>query len=80
MNNEMLEFAKQTMNEDQFRKLYKSYRQLFWLQLSLPIATVLITALLCIIFNQYAKAILTLGCVGHYRYMKQKIMFQRYQD
>ena len=64
MNNEMLEFDKQTMNEDQFRKLYKSYRQLFWLQLSLPIATVLITALLCIIFNQYAKAILTLGCVA----------------
>ena len=40
-NNEMLKFARQTMNEEQFRKLYKSYRQLFWFQLSLPLCHVL---------------------------------------
>ena len=55
-NNEMLKFARQTMNEEQFRKLYKSYRQLFWFQLSLPISAVLIIALSCIIFSQYAEA------------------------
>ena len=61
-NNEMLKFARQTMNEEQFRKLYKSYRQLFWFQLSLPISAVLIIALSCIIFSQYAEAIFALGC------------------
>ena len=59
-NNEMLKFARQTMNEEQFRKLYKSYRQLFWFQLSLPISAVLIIALSCIIFSQYAEAIFAL--------------------
>ena len=29
-NNEMLRFVRQTMNKEQFEKLYKSYRQLFW--------------------------------------------------
>ena len=38
-NNEMLKFARQTMNEEQFRKLYNSYRQLFWFQLSLRVIT-----------------------------------------
>ena len=63
-NNEMLKFAWHTMNEEQFRKLYKSYRQLFWFQLSLPITAVLIIALLSIVFSQYAKAIFALGCVA----------------
>lgn len=63
-NNEMLKFARQTMNEEQFRKIYKSYRQLFWFQLSLPISAVLIIALSCIIFSQYAEAIFALGCAA----------------
>ena len=63
-NNEMLRFARQTMNEEQFEKLYKSYRQLFWFQLSLPIVAVLIIALSCMIFSQYAEAIFGFGCVA----------------
>lgn len=63
-NNEMLTFARQTMEEEQFGRLYKSYRQLFWFQLSFPIAAVLIIALSCIIFSQYAEIIIAFGCTA----------------
>lgn len=63
-NNKMLKFAQQIMSQEQFEQLYKSYRQLFWFQLSLPIAAVLIIALSCMIFSQYAEMIFGFGCVA----------------
>lgn len=60
-NNKMLKFAKQIMSQEQFMKLYKSYRQLFWFQLSLPIVTVIIITLLCLIFKSYAEVIVAFG-------------------
>lgn len=63
-NNEMLMFAKNTMSEEQFKRLYASYRQLFWFQIALPIGAVLILALLCVIFRQYVKIILAFGATA----------------
>lgn len=60
-NNKMLMFAQQIMSKEQFMKIYKSYKQLFWFQLSLPAGAVLIIALLCIIFRQYAEMIFAFG-------------------
>lgn len=60
-NDKMLRFAKQIMSEEQFGKLYDSYKQLFWFQLSLPIASALIIALSCLIFRQYAYMIFLFG-------------------
>ncbi len=60
-NNEMLVLAKQIMSEEQFERLYRAYRQLFWFQLSLPIGASLIIAVSCIIFRQYAEIILAFG-------------------
>ncbi|MDO5381952.1 MAG: hypothetical protein Q4F06_04405 [Eubacteriales bacterium] len=60
-NNEMLMFAQRIMTKKQFMELYKSYKQLFWFQLSLPIGAVLIIALLCIIFKPYAEIIIAFG-------------------
>lgn len=63
-NNKMLMFAKQIMSEEQFMKLYSSYRQLFWFQLSLPIGAVFIIAMSCIIFRQYVEIILAFGAAA----------------
>ena len=60
-NNKMLKFAKQIMSQEQFMKLYKSYRQLFWFQLSLPIGAVVVIALLALIFSSYAEVIVAFG-------------------
>lgn len=63
-NNKMLVFAKNTMSEEQFMRLYASYRQLFWFQIALPIGAVLILAVLCIIFRQYVEIILAFGATA----------------
>lgn len=60
-NNEMLKFAKQVMSQEQFMKLYNSYRQLFWFQASLPIGAVILIATLCLIFNSYVDVIIGFG-------------------
>ena len=60
-NNKMIKFAKQIMSPEQFMKLYKSYRQLFWFQLSLPIGSVIVIALLTLIFRSYAEVIVAFG-------------------
>ena len=36
-NNKMLMFEKKTMSEEQFIRLYDSYRQLFWFQIKLDL-------------------------------------------
>lgn len=63
-NNKMLMFAKNIMNEEQFMRLYASYRQLFLFQIALPIGAVLVLAVLCIVFRQYAEIILAFGVVA----------------
>ena len=60
-NNKMLKFAQQIMSQEQFMQLYKSYRQLFWFQLLLPIGAAVTIALLCLIFRSYAKIIVAFG-------------------
>lgn len=62
-NNDMLKFARNIMSEEQFIKLYKSYRRLFWAQFSVPIAGVVIIPLLCLVFSEYAKIIAAFGAV-----------------
>lgn len=62
-NNDMLKFARNIMSEEQFIKIYKSYRRLFWTQLSVPIAGVVFIPLLCLAFSEYAMIIAAFGTV-----------------
>lgn len=57
----MLDFARLKLNEEQFKKLYKSYRRLFWVQLSVPIVAVILIPLMCLVFREYALAIACFG-------------------
>lgn len=63
-NNEMLRFASEVLNSKNFIKLYKSYRQLFWFQLSFPIVSVVLTVLGCIIFNSCIDIVLLIAASG----------------
>ena len=43
-NSRMLNFARAVLEKEQFEQLHKSYKSLFWFQLSLPIAAAVLSA------------------------------------
>ncbi len=63
-NHKQLRFAREVLNNDNFMKLYKSYKQLFWFQLSFPIVAVVVTILSCLLFYNYITIVLAIAAVG----------------
>lgn len=69
-NNGNLNFAKQALSKEQFDRLYKSYRQLFWFQIT-PVIVFAVLAILVMIFvpsqdvpNGYADMKMTILMFG----------------
>ena len=51
------------LDDKRFDELYRAYRKLFWYQLSVPIASVVILAILSMIFREHVMEILCFGSV-----------------
>lgn len=69
-NNRKLDFARQVLSKEQFDRLYKSYRQLFWFQIT-PVIAFAALAVLVMIFvpsqdvpNGYADMKMTILMFG----------------
>ena len=62
-NSRMLNFARAVLEKEQFEQLHRSYKSLFWFQLSLPIAAAVLIPVLCLIFKEYAVLIACFGAV-----------------
>lgn len=60
-NKKKLEFARNVLNDENFEKLYKSYRQLFWFQISYLIISSVILVLTSLIFREYWSEVLMIG-------------------